>query len=196
MGRRAGADSALFGGLGGVSLHVPLGNVGGCGLFHLLFQRVAIASQLRSGGLDGRARCLHHANGAVCDQPAGRMGDQPAGRDVEWRGRAWLVQRRSVGDQPAGRMGGQPAGRNVGRRGRAWLALRAAALAHGVGWRDVHPALDQPATVRVAPATCNRELQPTTCNIRETFRVVQSESCKQRESWKASRAKRVVQSES
>ena len=65
MRRRAGADSALFGGLGGVSLHVPLGNVGGCGLFHLLFQRVAIASQLRSGGLDGRARCLHHVNGAV-----------------------------------------------------------------------------------------------------------------------------------
>ena len=65
MRRRAGADSALFGGLGGVSLHVPLGNVGGCRLFHLLFQRVAIASQLRSGGLDGRARCLHHANGAV-----------------------------------------------------------------------------------------------------------------------------------
>ena len=60
--------------LGGVSLalHVPLcylfviwGVRSVPRLFHLLFQRVAIASQLRSGGLDGRARCLHHANGAV-----------------------------------------------------------------------------------------------------------------------------------
>ena len=61
--RRAGCCSVWW--LGGVSLHVPLCDWGGCGLFHLLFQRAAIASQLRSGGLDGRARGFHRANGAV-----------------------------------------------------------------------------------------------------------------------------------
>ena len=42
--------------VGGVSLHVHWCDSGGCGVLHFLFQRAAIASHLRSGGLDGRAR--------------------------------------------------------------------------------------------------------------------------------------------
>ena len=105
---RAGCCSVWW--LGGVSLHVPLCDWGGCGLFHLLFQRAAIASQLRSGGLDGRARGFHRANGAVWATSllvawatsllvamlggAGRRVVSPPGSgSCSWRGLAWRTVR-------------------------------------------------------------------------------------------------------
>ena len=111
--RRAGCCSVWW--LGGVSLHVPLCDWGGCGLFHLLFQRAAIASQLRSGGLDGRARGFHRANGAVWATSllvawatsllvamlggAGRRVVSPPGSgSCSWRGLAW----RTVSESQSG----------------------------------------------------------------------------------------------
>jgi hypothetical protein len=44
--------------VGGVSLHVHWCDSGGCGLLRFLFQRAAVASHLRSGGLDKRAASL------------------------------------------------------------------------------------------------------------------------------------------
>ena len=55
--RRGPAIAVLGWVVGGVSLHVHWCDTGGCGLLHFLFQRAAVASHLRSGGVwtDGLA---------------------------------------------------------------------------------------------------------------------------------------------